>query len=62
MYVPRGILVAHRRAYKLSLFSDSNKILTVCIIVDPQPHKLDQVLERQELLPNELILLCISDG
>lgn len=62
MYVPRSTLIAHRRACKLNLFIDSNKILTVVILVEAQPHKLDQVLKRQELLSNELILLCISDG
>lgn len=34
---------------------------TIGIFEHPQPHEAGQVLERHELLPDELVLLCVPD-
>lgn len=43
---PKSTLSDHRYVYKINIFGESNKIQTVVPFVQPQPHKLGQVLKR----------------
>lgn len=43
------------------IFADATSTHTAGILEHAQPHELGQVAEGLELLPDELILLCVSD-
>lgn len=44
------------------IFSDGPKIHTAVIFEQAQPYERGQGLKGHELLPDELILFCVSDS